>query len=128
MTAKEIQLRSRGLTLLYAEDEQEIRDQTLEFFKNFFDDIDAAVDGQEALELFEKKRHDVIVTDLKMPKMGGEELLEKAKAIHNGVITVAMSGISGGDEKRLLNSDYYVKKPASTTMLLKILEQIVTGT
>jgi len=42
-------------------------------------EVVAAADGEEALERFEQQRFDVVVTDLKMPKVDGLELLKRIK-------------------------------------------------
>ena len=40
-------------------------------------DVVSAANGKQALELFEKSRPDIIITDIQMPVMTGQELCEK---------------------------------------------------
>ncbi|MCR3760985.1 response regulator [Clostridium felsineum] len=51
-----------------------------------------AISGEEALIEFSEKEIAVIVTDMKMPKMNGLELLEKVKEISPDTIRIVLSG------------------------------------
>jgi len=124
MNPKDIQKQTKKLRLLYVEDEEGIREETYKFLDNFFKKTDPAKNGREALDLFIKNGYDVVISDLKMPRMSGEELLKNIKEANPDTITIAMSGISGGDKNFKLESDYYLKKPATASMFLEILEQI----
>src|SRR6516162_5917055 len=42
--------------------------------------VEAATNGSEALEVLRRTKPDLIVTDLKMPKMSGAELIEALKS------------------------------------------------
>ena len=53
-----------------------------------------AADGQEALTIFEQNEVDCVVTDLRMPKLSGLELLEKIKSV-NGDIPVIVATAFG---------------------------------
>ncbi len=64
--------------ILIVDDEKSIRytlREILEFEKY---KVDEAKDGEEALEMFVNNEYDVVLCDVKMPKMNGLELLEKA--------------------------------------------------
>ncbi|RLA83023.1 MAG: hypothetical protein DRG78_05555, partial [Epsilonproteobacteria bacterium] len=84
MDLKELQKYTKDLTVLYAEDEDSLREVTVELFKNYFGHIDSAKNGKEALSLYKEYQHennklyDIVITDLMMPNMNGKEL---AKAV-----------------------------------------------
>lgn len=42
-----------------------------------------ALDGQEGLNLLKKDKPDLVLLDLRMPKMGGLEMLQEARKIYN---------------------------------------------
>ena len=66
--------------VLYVEDEDIIREQLERLLKRIVSEVVTACDGKQGLEFFDKYAPDIIVTDIKMPKMNG---LEMSKAIRN---------------------------------------------
>jgi two-component system response regulator AtoC len=80
MTAAEAgsvdQRRSPRLRILVVDDEEPIRRALLRFLHRRGHLVDVAADGSEALRLIRGGGHDVILTDLRMPGMGGELLLD----------------------------------------------------
>lgn len=73
--------------VLYVEDEENLRNSTVEFFDGLFKEVVVACDGKEALVLYNdyfdnKKVFDIVITDIKMPNMGGIELSKKIIALN----------------------------------------------
>jgi two-component system, probable response regulator PhcQ len=56
--------------------------------------IDTCNSGDEALEMLRERRFDVIVSDLRMPGMGGMELLEKAAGVQPDCVRMILTGTS----------------------------------
>ncbi|MDO9041520.1 MAG: endopeptidase La [Desulfocapsaceae bacterium] len=54
--------------------------------------VSSVAGGNEALSLLEKKRFDLVVTDLKMKGAGGMEVLEKAKALDSSTEVIIVTG------------------------------------
>ena len=54
--------------------------------------IEEAEDGLEGLEMLKNNDFDLILCDIKMPKMDGVEVLEKAKKLHPEIPIVMISG------------------------------------
>lgn len=54
--------------------------------------VDSAGNGQEALEFIKNNPVDVVVLDVKMPGMGGLEILRAIKASHNAIEVILLSG------------------------------------
>lgn len=76
------------LTLLYVEDDKPTRSETYEIFNLLFKEVLVASNGQEALQLYQdtlknKKRIDVVVSDINMPNKNGMELLKEIRKISN---------------------------------------------
>jgi CheY-like chemotaxis protein len=54
--------------------------------------ISTATNGDEALELFSKQNFDVVVTDFKMPRMDGIELIKRIRSAQAGTRIILLSG------------------------------------
>ena len=78
--------------ILLIDDEKAIRKTLSEILSFEGYEIDEAADGEEGLKCFQKKEYDVVLCDIKMPKIDGLEFLQKATA-HNPDIPIIM--ISG---------------------------------
>ncbi len=76
--------------------------------------IDTACDGLDALEKIEAVHHDIVITDIKMPRMDGYALL---KEIHNRypttyvVVVTAFGSISGAVEAMKYGAYDFLEKP-----------------
>ncbi len=57
-------------------------------------DVHVAANGQEGLKLFEGRAFDVVVTDHRMPVMGGLELIRQLRAVKPQTPIVLLSGIA----------------------------------
>ena len=60
--------------------------------ENILENILEASNGEEALEVFEKEKIDVLLTDINMPFMDGIELLSRIHEAYPGTETVIFSG------------------------------------
>ena len=67
-------------TILIADDEPEIRDALARIVKRQGYLPILAADGREALDIIQSARIDVLLADLRMPRMDGLELLKATKA------------------------------------------------
>jgi HD-like signal output (HDOD) protein len=55
-------------------------------------EVETALSGAEALELLGEEKFDVIVTDMRMPRMDGAQLLAQVQATHPDVVRIVLSG------------------------------------
>lgn len=83
--------------------------------------IDEAENGLEGLEMITKKEYDLVLCDIKMPKMDGEEVLERVKKISPELPVVMISG--HGDLETAVNTMRlgafdYISKPPDLNRLL----------
>lgn len=69
--------RLKSKTILIVEDEKTIRENLASMLKFFFKDVYTAIDGYDGLDKYELYLPDLVMTDLKMPNMGGFDLLEE---------------------------------------------------
>jgi len=54
--------------------------------------ISTATNADEALELFAGKKFDIVVTDYKMPRMDGIELIKRIRGVEPGARIILLSG------------------------------------
>lgn len=67
----------KNKTILLVEDERIVRENVASMLKLFFKEVYTAIDGYDGLDKYENYLPDIIMTDLKMPNMGGFELLDE---------------------------------------------------
>ncbi|HTP66877.1 MAG TPA: ATP-binding protein [Geobacteraceae bacterium] len=111
-------------TILIVDNEAIIRD----LCKRALDDyrLLEACDGVEALEIFEKGGVDLILTDVRMPRMGGIELLRRLKEIEPTIVVVVMTGFA--DKEVILDAlkadaDDFIAKPVNLLQLKTTIEK-----
>jgi DNA-binding response OmpR family regulator len=123
MHSKELLQYSKNLTLLVAEDHDELRINTENILQNFFQSVDAVSNGEEALALYSEKKYDIILTDIRMPKIDGINLVE---AIYEQNPQQRIIVLSAHDESKylipLLNLgvEHYIKKPLDYQELIQV--------
>ena len=66
-----------GVSVLFVDDEPSLRRVAQRYLARLGHRVELAANGEEALQLLQTHRFDVIVTDLRMPGLGGEELYER---------------------------------------------------
>lgn len=102
----------------------------IDFIKNYFElreyDITIAVRGTKGIELIKEKKPDVVLMDLKMPGIDGDEVLSLLKSMKPSpkVIFVTAYDDGGKTKARLLKMGAYAyfDKPVSS---LRELEEAV---
>ena len=122
----------KTLKLLYVEDEEDIREQLLESFKRKFIEVSVAKNGLEGLEKFKNDKPDLIVTDIKMPKINGLDMIEAIRTIDNEIpiiVTTAYSDLENIKKSLELGVDRFIQKPPNKkeidTALYKATKAIV---
>ena len=83
MSALEKLLRmGKTMRLLYVEDDEPLQSELALMLSDFFDTIVLASDGEEGLEKFLQEPFELVITDIKMPKMDGIEMIRAIKKTH----------------------------------------------
>ena len=115
-------------TVLIVDDDADIRDMMKLFLETDGYQVIAAADGQDALQQLPRVRPGVIVLDLTMPDMDGEEFLERMRATRFArTPVVIMSGRDFTEDKTAgLRADACVNKPVDLDELRKTIRQIAS--
>ena len=88
-------------------------------------DILTAPNGKEAAEILNEAYVDVLLTDVIMPYMGGEELVRLLEIICPSVISIMMTGTEGYEVPEHLDVEGLLEKPISEEALYDALDRIV---
>lgn len=82
--------------------------------------------GEDALAELERAPYDVLVTDIQMPKMSGDLLLEQVRARYPGVIRIVLSGHASAEAamRCISNTHQYLSKPCNPAVLLEVLRKV----
>jgi DNA-binding response OmpR family regulator len=113
-----------NLSLLYVEDEPYILQNAVEFLSDDFLEIYEARDGEEGLALYRKKKPDIIITDIEMPKMDGLELCREIRKVDENtpiIITTAFTDQEYLLQAIELNLVKYLIKPIQEELLTEAL-------
>jgi DNA-binding NarL/FixJ family response regulator len=104
----------KDLTILIAEDDNEARETLKSMVELDFKYVYEAKNGCEGLDLFQKYKPDIILSDIQMPCMSGIEMVAEIRKSSNDFLTIFISAYS--DVQTLLQAidlkaDAYIIKP-----------------
>ena len=92
-------------------------------------DVDCAYDGEEALEMAQEKKYDIILLDLMLPKMDGFEVCQQIREFSN--VPIVMLTAKGEDMDKILGLEYgaddYITKPFNTNLLISRCNNLVNS-
>lgn len=78
-------------SLLILEDDAGLREELVSFMQDFFSDIDAAENAEDAYKLFSQKSYDLLLTDIQLPKEDGLSFVKKVKKLYPEQLVIVMS-------------------------------------
>ena len=107
--------------ILIVDDEKSIRDSLVEILTYEDYQTDVAKDGPEGLKKIEEDFYDLVLCDVKMPKMDGLELLEKTKKIDSEIPFIMISGhgtVETAIEATKKGAYDFISKPPDLNKLL----------
>ncbi len=111
----------KRLSLLYVEDDADIREELARYLRRRVGTLRTAANGREGLEAFREMRPDVVITDIMMPVMDGLRMAEEIKSLDVDTPVVVTTAFNEHD--LLLKAidagiDKYVLKPIDVEALL----------
>ena len=108
------------MKILIVDDERQIVRALRASLQSHGFEVSTALDGLEALELFDQVRPDLLITDLSMPEMDGVELTKAVRKFAD--IPIIVLSVRDQDAHKVLaldsGADDYITKPFSVTELL----------
>lgn len=119
-----------NFTLLYVEDEEGIQKNITEILNCMFKDIYLASDGESAYCIYEDKKPDLIITDIKMPKLNGIELIKRIRLRDSKtrvIITSAHTDLDYMLDASELHLVKYIIKPITEDKLTQALKSFIAS-
>jgi DNA-binding NtrC family response regulator len=118
-----------GANILVADDEKEILNMINECLnEEGFTHVDNAGDGEQAITKFNKKKHDLVIIDIVMPKMSGMEVLRHVKAVSANSQVVIITANASKDTAITavkLGAYDYIEKPFELDALARIAKRAI---
>jgi YesN/AraC family two-component response regulator len=115
--------------ILVVEDDPDFRANMVEWLEACGYAVAEAGNGQEAMAVAAEARFDVVVTDLRMPVVGGLELLEWFKATHPDTAVVFLSGQATVQDAIRALREWggfdFLEKPIEMTALSAVIERAI---
>lgn len=115
-------------SVLIVDDNPNMSSLLSEMLEVFDYDSVRASGGDEALEILEANKFSMVITDMRMPKMTGLELLEKVKTKFPKMPVVLISGYSVQDESGesgTVQPDGFLAKPFMMSDIEKLLNSLL---
>lgn len=114
--------------ILFVDDERQILKSINRLFMDSEYDVFLADNGEEALQILEREKIDMIISDMRMPNMDGYQLLKKVKEKHPLVLRLVLSGYA--EEKVVFKAlrnnlaKFYLLKPWNNRKFIQIIDQV----
>nr|NJM04005.1 response regulator [Desulfobacula sp.] len=117
-------------SILLVDDEKGVIEVCSEMLESLGYEVTAVSSGKEAIEAITsaKNRMDLVILDLVMPRMSGQETFEKIKALDPDIKVVVSSGFSREEEIEKMvkkGCDGYILKPFDMSTLSKKLDAVL---
>ena len=115
--------------LLVVDDEESLRtvlcsELVSEGFK-----VQNAGDGDEAIAILDKEEFDLVLLDIKMPRVNGFDVLKHVKERHPATKVVMLTGfadLKNAIESKKLGAEDFVSKPYDLVDLLTTIERVLS--
>lgn len=114
----------RTPTVLLVDDEASIHFTVGLFLREAGYFVDTAIDGRAGLRKFHKGSWDLIITDLVMPGMGGEEFAQEIRKLSPAIPIILITGFLK-PQTRVELFDEVLEKPFAEVHLLEAMERLL---
>lgn len=119
----------KSLTILYAEDDLVIQESTSRILKMFFKEVFIANNGNEAIEIYQRYKPNILMLDYVMPNLDGYQTAKLIREI-NKKIPIIVSAYT--DKDKLLNAIElnlirYIEKPILYDDLMNVFNSVISS-
>ena len=122
MDIHEVRRWTSELNVLVVEDDEVLRESFQQLLSYLFAEVDAAVDGQDALDQLAEKNYDIVLTDLRMPRMSGFQLLQEIRqqSPQQPIVVISAHEDEALRRELAVYKVHYLSKPVILEELLKV--------
>src|SRR5262249_23630864 len=110
---------------LVVDDNLAFAENLAEILRDVGDEVSLASSGVQALQLAQKERFDAVLTDMRMPMMGGAQLVHELRKSDPGIPAVVATAYTGDDDLATARHEgllAVLSKPIPMQRLLELLE------
>ena len=115
-------------TILVVDDEPSIRVTLSESLKSCGYEVETSGNGEDALAKFQEDKFDVVITDMRMPKIGGMEVLRGIKKVSSGtpvIVITAYGTVNTAVEAMKEGAADFIMKPFSIDHLESLVKKVL---
>ncbi len=115
--------------VLVVDDEEALRTVLSTELKGEGYEVDTASDGDEAISIVQNKKFDLLLLDIKMPKVDGFEVLKFVKKSFPAIKVIMLTGfadLKNAIESKKLGAEDFVSKPYDLVDLLTTIERVLS--
>jgi DNA-binding response OmpR family regulator len=116
------------LKMLVVDDNADLRNSLAQQFIAEDFDVDAAADGVEALGKIRESNYDIVLLDMKMPRLDGMGVLKELKTMNKNphvIMLTAIADVPTAQECVKMGARDYVSKPYDPEDLLHIVIKVL---
>jgi len=116
--------------ILICEDEQDTQKSLKNFLKKRNYEVYSAVDGKESIELARKLAPDLVLLDIRMPKVDGLEVASEIRKFDTKTKFIFITAFQGPElskEAAKYNILDYIVKPVSSEDILRVVQKALGG-
>ncbi|MBE7445894.1 MAG: response regulator [Planctomycetia bacterium] len=113
--------------LLLIEDDKNTLDGLVKILTRDGFSVSGVMSGYDALHLLTRKKFDIVVTDMKLPGMGGLTLIQEVRKMGLPIAIVVITAYSSENtaaEVTKYGADYFLAKPVNIEELESVLEKL----
>ena len=121
--------KKKHITIMVADDEEIVLSLISDTLEEEGFKVLTSLDSYECLAQFDSKKIDILISDIRMPKMNGIELVKKAKKIQPNLAVVFMTGyanLNSAKEAIKQGASDYILKPFDLTEIRNAVDKAVT--
>ena len=107
---------------LVIDDEQIVLDSVSTLLRDEGFEVDVSLDGREGLDWAIERKYDVVLTDIRMPDIGGMKVLRDVKRVNPALPVIMITGyasVESAVQAMKLGAAEYIEKPFEPEQLLE---------